>query len=187
MGEEYYYPSPDQAQLDSTLRADLESGRMLPYKDANSELAKWQLEIEDIIEEQKHDWRGEIKNINGEYIKIPNAKPVMNEMGIQRFTSLMRQSSKNLFLSNFQVKDIKQILYIQYCNLYHLLLDRHEEFELDVEDFSLVANPIKMFIESGIRRSLDAGERKSLTESTKSITTTMNRPFEEMKKRGWFG
>ena len=156
------------------------------------ELARWQLDAEPELEQLIHDLRSEYYNVGtGQWEKVKlldgsNMPSLMNDLGIQTLLMSVRFLNRNVFLSNFSDEEIYKNTMIINVEFINFLCMNARRFGIEKPNLTIIEERIIMPVFSGMKRAQLAGERRSLYESQKTITSIIQHP-DAKKKTGLFG
>lgn len=137
------------------------------------DIAKYQLELNDLLEQTEHILKGDIVVIeNGKKEWRPNPNPEenpLNEEGVRKIMQeLQNYINRHIILGDYEQKDINQIMRDYGRKLNNLIFMKYEEMGMDTEqkrqDYpSLVLN-ITNLVYGSYARAKDGAERRSLRE-----------------------
>lgn len=137
------------------------------------DIAKYQLELNDLLEQTEHILKGDIlKWENGMKIWKNNPKPEenpLNNEGIRKIMlELQNYINRHVVLGDYDNKDINNILKDYGNKLKDLIFMKYEEMGMDTERkrqeyASLVMNIVNL-VYASYTRAKDGGERRSLRE-----------------------
>lgn len=162
----------------------------------NENFAKWQLELNDILERAEHILRGDvIKFEDGKtfWVKTdnPNDNP-LNERGIYEVMKLLAMYiNRNTILSDYDNEEINFKMLDFGKRLNNLIFMRYEELGLDTEEkrknYEIIVGEIVDLVHSSYKRALHGGERRSLREMIQiqqnTSQQTMIPPVNQPKER----
>lgn len=154
----------------------------------DTDLTRWQLSLEETIEEFKHDLKGEIYDEKaGDWVKPAGNKPLMNDKGINELIAVLRKRvSKNTILSNLKEDDIIMMVRNVDMNLTQIIFNNWEAFAINKEDLSMISDICDSITETiycAYMRASQEGERKFLGKSQRTFERVIQAPQE---KRGWW-
>jgi hypothetical protein len=144
------------------------------------DLARWQLELNDILDRAEHMLRGDIirhegKNVHWIENPNPNNNP-LNEEGVRLLMKILgNYINRNTILSDYTSKEIrmKVCLFAQEVN--DLLFMKYDEIGMDNaikrKEYSMIVTMLKDIVHNSYSRAKLGGERESLR---KSMTITGN-------------
>ena len=162
--EEIHEPEADPRQF-----SQQSSFSVIPEQN----LIKWQLELNDILEQAEHILRGDIPKFkDGHQIWAKNPNPKLNslnEFGIQEILKiLVMYINRNTILSDYDKEEINFKIYDFGRRLNNLFFMRYEEFGMDTEDkrknYSMIIGELVDLVHSAYKRAQHGGERRSLRE-----------------------
>jgi len=149
-------------------------------------LAKWQLELNDILERAEHILRGDIPQFqDGHIIWTLNPHPeknALNDVGIQEIMKrLAMYVNRNTILSDYTNQEINAKVYDFGRALNNLIFMRDSEFGMDTfekrKNYEMIVTELKDTVHSAYKRALDGAEKRSLREMiqvSQSNNTTSN-------------
>jgi hypothetical protein len=135
--------------------------------------AKWQLELNDILERAEHILRGDmIKFVEGRTIWVKSESPQnnpLNEMGIYEIMKLLAiYINRNTILSDYDNDEINFKMLDFGKRLNNFIFMKYDELGLDSEDkrknYEIIVGEIVDLVHSAYKRALNGGERRSLRE-----------------------
>lgn len=146
----------------------------------NDNLIKYQLDIKEELERIEHLLRKHVPKIDAKgnlYYESPKEEDrLFNEKGVNEILNILAwYLNKNILLSNYDDKDIKDR-----CRQFSLFFKRfifnnHEEFGLDTDEkqmhYPMIHMNIVNTIEAAYNRALHGGERESL-RTARQVTQT---------------
>jgi len=168
------------------------SGRM-------DDMARYQLELNDLLEQTEHILKGDIIEIKDKvkcWVDNPHPeKNPLNEEGVRKIMlELQTYINRNIILGDYETNDINQIMKNYGKKFSNLLFMKYEEMGMDTEEkrqeyASIVMNVVNL-VYASYSRAKDGGERRSLREMI-SIQQThqsqggmMQMPMINQKTRG---
>jgi len=170
-------------------------------EDRDSELIRWQQEDEE-TEKACMIFRGKEKiNNKWETIKIFKFKdinpvngkvrkhykpltPMMNEQGINWFKGrLSPLVSKNIIMSNYDEPRILQTLKNDLINFIIVIGLKQKEFEIKTDDLPTIKRNYQNLFSSALFRSLQNGERKYLTQTSRRVESIISDGGEPDRKK----
>lgn len=155
-------------------------------------LAKWQLELNDILERAEHILRGDTpKYEQGNVIWIPNKHPEdnpLNEKGINEIIKrLVMYINRNTILSDYSNDEINIKMYDFGREINNLIFMRSEDFGMITDDkkksYPMIVREIIDMVHSSYKRALDGAEKRSMREYI-SITQTNQIPTQQNQLQG---
>jgi len=154
------------------------------------DIAKYQLELNDLLEQTEHILKGDIVVIeNGKKEWRPNPNPEknpLNEEGIRKIMQeLQNYINRHIILGDYEQKDINQIMRDYGRKLNNLIFMKYEEMGMDTQEKrqeyqSIVMNIVNL-VYASYSRAKDGAERRSLREM---ITTGYNYQGQGMMNPG---
>lgn len=160
----------------------------------SDEFSKWQLWGEDLIDQLKHDLKGEVfdteKGEAGQWVIPKDVKPMLNESGINATISLVRMAAINKFalLSNLDKPTIYKILLETSNELVLLYMEEHEKFKLQSPiQASFIITKIFYFMHNALLMAADGGMREYLKTTVRELRQYSGTPKDEKKGGGLFG
>lgn len=136
-------------------------------------LAKWQLEVNDILERAEHILRGDVPTFSeGHIIWGANPNPennVLNNVGIQEIMKrLSMYINRNTILSDYTNEEINAKVFDFGRALNNLIFMRDYEFGMDTSEkrkhYEMIVTELKDAVHSAYKRALDGAEKRSLRE-----------------------
>jgi len=178
------HPSSSGTQQTTQQRASNFSTKQM------DDIAKYQLELNDLLEQTEHILKGDIVVIeNGKKEWRPNPNPEknpLNEEGIRKIMQeLQNYINRHIILGDYEQKDINQIMRDYGRKLNNLIFMKYEEMGMDTEEKrqeyqSIVMNIVNL-VYASYSRAKDGAERRSLREM---ITTGYNYQGQGMMNPG---
>lgn len=140
-------------------------------EEGKSDLIRWQQDvINDELVPVIHELRNEFQDVDGVWKTLKNEDPIMNELGIKQFVSLVRPNlSRNLMMSNYDEDRIYVNLRDSVSRFIIHFAYNMEQYQLKKENYRPVIGLFKRLIEPAHFRSLGAGERKAQSEINKRV------------------
>jgi len=142
------------------------SGRM-------DDMARYQLELNDLLEQTEHVLKGDIVVIENKVKVWQNnphpAKNPLNEEGVRKvMLELQNYINRHIILGDYDENDINRIMKDYGKKFSNLLFMKYEEMGMDTEEkrqeyASLVMNVVNL-VYASYSRAKDGGERRSLRE-----------------------
>jgi hypothetical protein len=138
-----------------------------------TDLSKWQLELNDILERAEHILRGDIpKYEKGVLIWSKNpdmSENPLNEKGIREITKiLVMYINRNTILSDYSEKEISLKVYDFGKRLSDAIFMSYDTMGLDTEEkrkaYATIVGELVDMVHSSFKRALHGGERRSLRE-----------------------
>ena len=186
MNEENYLPT-EQEQEQQILRESylknigqqFGSPSMFPTE-KNDNLIKWQLDIKDELTRIEHLLRKHIpktdKEGNTYYEESPEANQLFNERGVNEILNILAwYLNKNIILSNFSEKDIRQRIDQFARYLTDFIFMNYQSFGLDTLDkmkhYPMIVMNIINVVEATYFRALNGGERREISTSRHVMQT----------------
>ena len=178
------HPSSSGTQQTTQQRASNFSTKQM------DDIAKYQLELNDLLEQTEHILKGDIVVIeNGKKEWRPNPNPEknpLNEEGIRKIMQeLQNYINRHIILGDYEQKDINQIMRDYGRKLNNLIFMKYEEMGMDTQEKrqeyqSIVMNIVNL-VYASYSRAKDGAERRSLREM---ITTGYNYQGQGMMNPG---
>lgn len=160
----------------------------------SDEFSKWQLWGEDLLEQLKHDLRGEKfdpdKGDAGEWIIPEHSEPMMNEKGVSATISFIRSVGINKFamLSKTDKETIYKMLQEVTNELTLLYFRKHEDYGIqDPITAGILITQIFYFLQNALLMADEAGMRDYLKTQVREVRSFRDVPEERKKSRGLFG
>jgi len=134
-------------------------------------LVKWQLDIKEELARIEHLLRKHVpkvdKNGNMYYAEPEKGEQLFNETGVNEILNILAwYLNKNIILSNFDEKEVKQRCQ-QFSNfLTDFIFNNYQRFGLDTKEkikhYPIVVMNIVNTVEAAYNRAINGGERESL-------------------------
>lgn len=163
------------------------------------DMGKYQLELNDILEQTEHILKGDIVVIKDK-VKVwadnphPENNP-LNKEGVRKvMLELQSYINRHIILGDYEEDDINRIMRDYGKKFSNLIFMKYEEMGMDTEEkrqeyMSLVTNVVNL-VYASYTRAKDGGERRSLREmisiqqSHQSQSAGMQMPIPQQKTRG---
>jgi hypothetical protein len=162
------------------------------------DLARWQLELNDILDRAEHMLRGDIikhegRNVNWIENPNPNNNP-LNEEGVRLLMKILgNYINRNTILSDYTSKEIKMKVHLFALEINDLLFMKYDEIGMDNDikrkEYAIIVMMLKDIVHNSYSRAKFGGERESLR---KSMTITGNYHGDQQyqypqqpRKSGW--
>ena len=159
----------------------------LPVPEMPSDLTRWQLSSEDILDKLEHSLRGEIWNEREQRYESKGQK-LMNDEGIRSVLSIVESVvNKIAFLSNLEQDMIFMITRELGIDLIQLIHMKHNEYNIKAEHASLIVDKVTFLIYLGLQRAFMEGERKFLRTTEQRKYLIQENPKKEKKGFWIFG
>jgi len=165
------------------------------------DMAKYQLELNDLLEQTEHILNGDIVEIKDK-VKVwkPNPHPEtnpLNKEGVRKIMlELQNYINRHIILGNYDERDINKIMKDYGKKLSNLIFMKYEEMGMDSEEkrqeyTSIVMNVVNL-VYGSYSRAKDGGERRSLREMIQQQYTHQTQggqgmipvPMQQQKARG---
>ena len=136
----------------------------------SDDIARWQLELNDILEKAEHVLKGDIVEFKGgQTIWSANPFPdtnTLNEFGVQLIMKcLSMYVNRNTILSDYTDEEIRYKVLDFGKTLNNLVFMKYEEMGLDTEDkrkeYPMLVREMVDIVHSAYARARDGGERES--------------------------
>lgn len=137
------------------------------------DIAKYQLELNDLLEQTEHILKGDIVVWEGG-MKIWKENPepeknALNKEGIRKIMlELQNYINRHIILGDYDERDINKIMKDYGKKLANLLFMKYEEFGMDTEikrqEYASIVMNIVNLVYGSYSRAKDGGERRSLRE-----------------------
>ena len=136
----------------------------------SDDIARWQLELNDILERAEHTLRGDVVVFeNGQLNWKDNTKPennTLNDFGVQLCMKLLSMYiNRNTILSDFTETEIGFKVYDFGYRLNNLIFLKYEEMGMDNEDkrkeYAVIVGSLTDIVHSAYARAKDGRERES--------------------------
>lgn len=134
-------------------------------------LVKWQLDIKEELERIEHLLRKHVPKIdqNGNmyYSEPEKSEQIFNETGVNEILNILSwYLNKNIILSNFSEKEIKQRCQQFSIYLTNFIFNNYQRFGLNTKEkikhFPMIVMNVVNSVEAAYNRALNGGERESL-------------------------
>lgn len=167
-------------------------------------IAKWQLELNDILERAEHILRGDIPKFEDGHIvwkanEHPEKNP-LNDTGVQEIMKILAlYVNRNKVLSDYSNDEIKIKVFDFGRAVNNLIFMRDFEFGMDDEEkrknYEMLVTELKDIVHDTYKRALDGAEKRSIHEMiqvTQATSTsaqlgngvTVNNQGQAVKERG---
>ena len=137
------------------------------------DIARYQLELNDLLEQTEHILKGDIVEIKDKVkVWVDNPHPEknpLNKEGVRKvMLELQTYINRHIILGDYNEKDINQIMKDYGKKFSNLLFMKYEEMGMDTEEkrqeyASIVMNIVNL-VYASYSRAKDGGERRSLRE-----------------------
>jgi len=144
------------------------------------DLARWQLELNDILERAEHMLRGDLIKHEGNNIfwirnPDPNENP-LNDRGVRLLMKILANYvNRNTILSDYRPEEIKLKVYLFAQEINDIVFMMYDEIGMDDEnkrkEYAIIVMMLKDIVHNCYSRSKLGGERESLRKAM-SITGT---------------
>lgn len=140
---------------------------------ADDNLIRWQLELNDILERAEHILRGDVpKYEKGVLIWADNPYPEqnpLNEWGVQEIMKILAMYiNRNTILSDYDNSEINAKIYDFGRRLNALIFMRYDELGMNNDEkrknYDMIVGQMVDLVHSAYKRALHGGERRSLRE-----------------------
>jgi len=158
------------------------------------DLARWQLELNDILDRAEHMLRGDIIRYEGNNMfwirnPDPNDNP-LNDKGVRLIMKILANYvNRNTILSDYTGTEIKVKVHLFSQEINDLLFMKYDEIGMDSsnkrKEYPMIVMMLKDIVHNCYSRSKFGGERESLR---KAMTITGNYQGDQQvpqQKRGW--
>lgn len=144
------------------------------------DLARWQLELNDILDRAEHMLRGDIIKMEGNNIYwIRNPEPddnPLNDKGVRLLMKILANYvNRNTILSDYTGSEIKVKVHLFSQEVNDLLFMKYDEIGMDSEnkrkEYPMIVMMLKDIVHNSYSRAKMGGERESLRKAM-SITGT---------------
>lgn len=152
----------------------------------NSEnLVKWQLDIKEELTRIEHLLRNHVPKADGRgniyYEEPPEDQKLFNEKGVNEILNLLNwYLNKNIILSNFDEKTIKERCMEFQKRLANLIHDNYQDFGLNtkkkIKHVPMIVMNLTNTVEAAYNRAMNGGERESLRTAR---TVTQSEPMQQ--------
>jgi len=140
------------------------------------QLARWQLDLTEMLDELCHHFRGdEYDQEKNQWVTNPQYK-LMNEKGIREVVNQLRMANRNIFLSNLTEDEIRSMMKYFMISFTVFLSLKWSQFDIDKKNMTLIKELVVFTLYPALKRSQQAGERKSLYQTQRVIETTVTHP-----------
>lgn len=151
----------------------------LPFPNQNSQFLQWLFNFKkETILPLRHLWKGHEIDETGNWIKVPDRKPLMNEKGITWGISLIESYINPVYItSNYSEEDLNWTMRQLGRVVYNNLCVRYHEFDLNKLDIQRVANEIISKVHAILLGARNNGYRMFLssTHQTHEVSSTDTR------------
>lgn len=162
------------AELDKQKSEQQVTANAYSYYQEEDNLIKWQLDVNDILNNLYHLLKGDkikIKDGNRIYEEVIVEQQPLSEEGVQDILrEVHNYIQKNLLLSFYDAKQIDERVYQIGIILNDYMMDNYEKLGMDTEGkqerYELIVIAIVNNVDSAFKRALGGKERESLTKKT---------------------
>jgi hypothetical protein len=167
-------------------------------------IAKWQLELNDILERAEHILRGDVPKFqDGHIVWTPSENPddnPLNSIGVQEMMKILAlYVNRNKVLADYSNEEINFKVYDFGRAVNNLIFMRDYEFGMNTAEkrktYEMLVTEMKDIVHDTYKRALDGAEKRSLREMiqvTQATTTssqlgsglTINNQGQVSKERG---
>lgn len=132
------------------------------------EFYRWIYHTDEIIEDFMHNLRGDTwDGKTGNWISTK--KPIINDDGVRVLTGIIKTAlNKVTLLSDIDKRDIRYICKEMHIDLAKVIILNYEKYEIDKKNIDVLIDNVMNFIYIGLKKSEDGGDRKALTQSTRT-------------------
>lgn len=165
-------------------------------KEEKVDLTKWQQDLEDTIDELRHNLLSEIFTDKGwkpELIQTVDdkgrpvtlqIKPLINSYGCSMLMSVVkRYLNRNVMMSNLSEETILRMLRRLKTDIVINLGSQYQTFEIDPVNLPIIVRMIMDSVEPTLYRSYENGERKYLNTINKRVETFSSLPSNQNNKK----
>lgn len=159
------------------------------------DLARWQLELNDILERAEHMLRGDlIKHEGNNVFWIKNPTPEdnpLNDRGVRMIMKILANYvNRNTILSDYTAQEIRVKVLLFSNEINDLLFMMYDEIGMDDDnkrkEYPMIVMMLKDIVHNSYSRAKLGGERESLRKAM-SITGTYQANPEPQSRFGRFG
>ena len=159
------------------------------------DLARWQLELDDILDRAEHMLSGDIiktENKNIFWIKNPDPDDnPLNQKGVRLLMKILANYvNRNTILSNYKNEEIRMKVHLFALEVNDLLFMKYDEIGMDNEnkrkEYPIIVMMLKDIVHNSYSRAKLGGERESLRKSM-SITGSYQEGQPQQQPRRFFG
>ena len=161
------------------------------------DLARWQLELNDILDRAEHMLSGDViqhENNNIFWIRNPNPKDnPLNDKGVHLLMKILANYvNRNTILSDYTNKELKMKVHLFAQEVNDLLFMKYDEIGMDTEnkrkEYPMIVMMLKDIVHNCYSRAKLGGERESLRKSMSITGTYQADPMgqQQQQRRGWF-
>lgn len=137
-------------------------------RDSEYDFHRWLEQPDDIIERIERDIRGEERRADqsGKLVWVQTGEPRMNAEGIRAVVSIVRNvCNKNTFISDITEERLNTIMRSTANELNVDFFNNWRRYELKLSNYEIEIEKIINILELSLRRALNGGERKFLTNT----------------------
>ena len=135
-----------------------------------------QTDPERLINDIRHVLSGDIKNDLGDWIKIDDTHPFINEFGINKITIFLRMViNKNTIFTKYSSEEINKILIDITTDINDHMRANAREYGVIPQNYGLVVDMVVQPIEAAINRSREGVTMDFIGNATKDINTNAQR------------
>jgi hypothetical protein len=138
-----------------------------------SDMARWQLELNDILERIEHILKGDQPKFKDGHViweDNPDKKTnTLNEKGVREILKMLSfYVNRNTILSDYEDDEIRVILFGFGSRLNNLIFMKYDEYGMEDEEkrkeFEMIVGAIVDIVYSAYKRAKHGGERRSIRE-----------------------
>jgi len=143
------------------------------YGRPDDNIAKLQLEVNDMLEQIEHFLRGDVPTSDGQgnvkWVTPNEDQRRLNDKGVELLMQILSgYITRNTMLSNYNEKQINAMIYRLGCDISDVVYTKYNEIGLDTpkkrKEYRVIVMQIKDMVWSTYLRALNGEERKSLRE-----------------------
>jgi len=193
-----YGVRPEDAAMQAPMQEPMPQAPLPPEfylgQEAQQDLIRFQLELNDTIENIEHYLRGDIPTIKERKKTWKPGTPedsLLNEKGINEILRILHTYlNKNTILSNLDELKINEICTVLGTEINDLIFMRYDEYGMDTKEkrksYPLLVYNITYPIYFTMRRALGGGERAGLKESRMVMQQAPLMPPQMPQRQGFF-
>jgi len=158
-------------QWNSPRNQDMKTAPTMFQGENTDNLVKWQLDIKEELARIEHLLRKHVPKVDREgnmyYAEPEESEQIFNETGVNEILNILSwYLNKNIILSNFEEKEIKQRCKQFSEYLTNFIFNNYQRFGLDTKEkikhYPMIVMNLVNTIEAAYNRALNGGERESL-------------------------
>jgi hypothetical protein len=151
----------------------------LPQQGMSSDLIRWQLSGEQVLDEIEHNLKGEIWVVDaeGRGSFVTRYKALLNDNGVNAMMAGIRHVlNANIYLSDLEEEDIRNLTLSSTIDAIFKLRQMYKEWGVDVANLSTIVNIIEFQTYAALRRAYKGATMHFLITTQRVIEQRVDRP-----------